>query len=158
MRSDRPSGTVTFLFTDVEGSTRLLHSLGAETYAEALTDHRRLIRDACVPGFALESWMKKDIDEQLALVHAGLDDAAFDATWEEGVRMSLDEAVALALGEAARDAWPLALAPKEPRSKSCARSIPATSIFGSAKPVSRHRCEYEAGRTSGRNRGLAAST
>ena len=29
MRSDLPSGTVTFLFTDVEGSTRLLHSLGA---------------------------------------------------------------------------------------------------------------------------------
>ena len=57
-----------------------------------------------VPGFALESWMKKDIDEALALVHAGLDDAAFDAAWEEGVRMSLDEAVALALGEAARDA------------------------------------------------------
>jgi class 3 adenylate cyclase len=25
-----PSGTVTFLFTDVEGSTKLLHELGAE--------------------------------------------------------------------------------------------------------------------------------
>ena len=36
MRSDLPSGTVTFLFTDVEGSTRLLHELGAESYAEAL--------------------------------------------------------------------------------------------------------------------------
>ena len=32
---DLPSGTVTFLFTDVEGSTRLLHDLGAEGYAEA---------------------------------------------------------------------------------------------------------------------------
>src|SRR5919201_1921408 len=29
MRSDLPHGTVTFLFTDVEGSTRLLHELGA---------------------------------------------------------------------------------------------------------------------------------
>ncbi len=28
MRSDLPSGTVTFLFTDVEGSTKLLHELG----------------------------------------------------------------------------------------------------------------------------------
>jgi class 3 adenylate cyclase len=27
---DLPAGTVTFLFTDVEGSTRLLHELGAE--------------------------------------------------------------------------------------------------------------------------------
>ena len=33
---DLASGTVTFLLTDVEGSTRLLHSLGAEGYAEAL--------------------------------------------------------------------------------------------------------------------------
>ena len=28
-----PAGTVTFLFTDVEGSTRLLHELGAGEYA-----------------------------------------------------------------------------------------------------------------------------
>ena len=41
-----PTGTVTFLFTDVEGSTRLLHSLGAGGYAEALADHRRLLREA----------------------------------------------------------------------------------------------------------------
>ena len=47
MRVDLPSGTVTFLFTDVEGSTRLLHELGAEDYAEALAEHRRLIREAC---------------------------------------------------------------------------------------------------------------
>jgi predicted ATPase/class 3 adenylate cyclase len=47
MRSDLPSGTVTFLFTDVEGSTRLLHELGAEGYAEALSEHRRLVREAC---------------------------------------------------------------------------------------------------------------
>ena len=41
-----PSGTVTFLFTDVEGSTRLLYELGAEKYAEALAEHRRLLREA----------------------------------------------------------------------------------------------------------------
>jgi class 3 adenylate cyclase len=44
---DLPAGTVTFLFTDVEGSTRLLRELGAEGYAEALSEHRRLIREAC---------------------------------------------------------------------------------------------------------------
>jgi predicted ATPase len=46
MRDDLPIGTVTFLFTDVEGSTRLLNSLGAEEYAKALADHRRVIRAA----------------------------------------------------------------------------------------------------------------
>jgi len=43
---DLPSGTVTFLFTDIEGSTRLLHGLGAEAYAGALAEHRRVIREA----------------------------------------------------------------------------------------------------------------
>jgi predicted ATPase/class 3 adenylate cyclase len=41
-----PSGTVTFLFTDVEGSTRLLHELGPERYADALNWHRRVLREA----------------------------------------------------------------------------------------------------------------
>ena len=41
-----PTGTVTFLFTDIEGSTKLLHELGAERYADALAEHRRLLRDA----------------------------------------------------------------------------------------------------------------
>jgi predicted ATPase/class 3 adenylate cyclase len=39
-----PIGTVTLLFTDIEGSTRLLHELG-DRYAEALADHRRLLRE-----------------------------------------------------------------------------------------------------------------
>jgi predicted ATPase/class 3 adenylate cyclase len=47
VRRDLPSGTVTFLFTDVEGSTKLLHDLGAEAYADELAGHRRVIRDAC---------------------------------------------------------------------------------------------------------------
>ena len=44
MRRDLPSGTVTFLFTDVEGSTRLLHELGPEAYAHELQEHRRALR------------------------------------------------------------------------------------------------------------------
>jgi hypothetical protein len=42
-----PAGTVTFLFTDIEGSTRLLHQLG-DAYAELLREHRRVLRDAFV--------------------------------------------------------------------------------------------------------------
>ena len=54
MRDDLPSGTVTFLFTDVEGSTRLLHALGAEAYADALAEHRRVIREACATEGGVE--------------------------------------------------------------------------------------------------------
>ena len=43
---DLPAGTVTFLFTDIEGSTRLLHELGDEAYAQALAEHRRALREA----------------------------------------------------------------------------------------------------------------
>jgi predicted ATPase/class 3 adenylate cyclase len=43
---DLPAGTVTFLFTDVEGSTRLLHELGPEGYSEALANHRLVLRRA----------------------------------------------------------------------------------------------------------------
>ena len=46
MRRDLPSGTVTFLFTDIEGSTKLLHELGAVAYAEKLAEHRRVLREA----------------------------------------------------------------------------------------------------------------
>jgi predicted ATPase len=40
-----PTGTVTFLFTDIEGSTRRLHELG-DAYADALAEHRRVLREA----------------------------------------------------------------------------------------------------------------
>jgi class 3 adenylate cyclase len=40
-----PTGTVTFLFTDIEGSTKLLHELG-DGYADVLAEHRRILRDA----------------------------------------------------------------------------------------------------------------
>ncbi len=39
------TGTVTFLFTDIEGSTALLKRLG-KTYGEALADHRKILRTA----------------------------------------------------------------------------------------------------------------
>jgi class 3 adenylate cyclase len=44
MRRDLPEGMVTFLFTDIEGSTRLLGELGEQTYAKALLKHRRVLR------------------------------------------------------------------------------------------------------------------
>jgi len=46
MRNDLVRGTVTFLFTDIEGSTKLLNDLGAEGYSTALASHRTLLRQA----------------------------------------------------------------------------------------------------------------
>jgi class 3 adenylate cyclase len=40
-----PGGTVTFVFTDIEGSTRLLQELGDEAYGRVSGDHRRLVRE-----------------------------------------------------------------------------------------------------------------
>jgi predicted ATPase/class 3 adenylate cyclase len=56
MRPDLPTGTVTFLFTDIEGSTLLLRRLGPELYAEALAAHRQTLRDA----FAAEGGVEID--------------------------------------------------------------------------------------------------
>ncbi len=46
MEGSLPTGTVTFLFTDVEGSTKLLYELGPERYRDVLSEHRRVLRDA----------------------------------------------------------------------------------------------------------------
>jgi class 3 adenylate cyclase len=43
--AELPSGTVTFLFSDIEGSTRLLRELG-ERWEDALAAHNRILRDA----------------------------------------------------------------------------------------------------------------
>ena len=45
--SELPKGTVTFLFTDIEGSTELLKRVGRR-YHDVLEDHARILRDAAV--------------------------------------------------------------------------------------------------------------
>jgi class 3 adenylate cyclase len=42
---ERPTGTVTFLFSDIEGSTRLLQQL-RDRYSDVLSTHARLLREA----------------------------------------------------------------------------------------------------------------
>ena len=43
--ADLPSGAVTFVFTDIEGSTRLVRQL-RDRYGEVLAEHQRLLREA----------------------------------------------------------------------------------------------------------------
>jgi predicted ATPase/class 3 adenylate cyclase len=52
-----PTGTVTLLFTDIEGSTRLLQQLG-DQYADVLTECRRLLRAA------FQEWGGHEVDTQ----------------------------------------------------------------------------------------------
>lgn len=54
---DFPTGTVTFLFTDIEGSTKLLQTLG-DVYSSVLTRHQSLLREA------FEKWNGKEVDTQ----------------------------------------------------------------------------------------------
>src|SRR4029453_17986264 len=49
MTTALPSGTVTFLFTDIEGSTRLLREIGRIAYGRRLATHRELIEGAVDP-------------------------------------------------------------------------------------------------------------
>jgi predicted ATPase len=49
-----PSGTVTFLFTDIEGSTKLLQELGDAAYRESVEEHRRILRDAFTANGGVE--------------------------------------------------------------------------------------------------------
>ncbi len=53
MPMDLPEGTVTFLFTDIEGSTRLLREMG-DAYADALAEHRRILRGALAAHNGIE--------------------------------------------------------------------------------------------------------
>ncbi len=43
--SQLPGGTVTFVFTDIEGSTRLLQELGDEEFGRVSSEHRRIVRE-----------------------------------------------------------------------------------------------------------------
>jgi len=51
---EQPTGEVTFVFTDIEGSTRLLLELGAKAYREALAKHRRVVREAFATGYEVD--------------------------------------------------------------------------------------------------------
>ena len=58
--AELPRGTVTLLFTDIEGSTRLLQELGEQAYVRALEDHRRLLREAFTERGGVEVEMQGD--------------------------------------------------------------------------------------------------
>jgi predicted ATPase/DNA-binding SARP family transcriptional activator len=59
MEPGLPSGTVTLLFTDIEGSTRLVQELG-DRYSEVLAEHHRLLREAFARHGGVEAGTQGD--------------------------------------------------------------------------------------------------
>jgi predicted ATPase/DNA-binding SARP family transcriptional activator/class 3 adenylate cyclase len=49
-----PTGTVTFLRTEIEGPTRLLEHLGEDLYVQLLAEHRRMVREVIAAGHGVE--------------------------------------------------------------------------------------------------------
>jgi class 3 adenylate cyclase len=110
VRRDLPSGTVTFLFTDVEGSTKLLHDLGPEDYAVALAEHRRILREAFGAQGGIEVDRKAMPSSSASRLHRVLSRRArqqerlgepgpiFERGRQEGRAMALDKVLSLALG------------------------------------------------------------
>ncbi len=72
---DLPTGTVTLLFTDIEGSTKLLHRLG-DRYGEVLADYRRVLREA----FAAHGGVEVDTQGDAFFVAFGRASDAIAAT------------------------------------------------------------------------------
>ena len=83
MRADLPAGPVTFLFTDVEGSTRLLHELGGRAYADALAEHRRVLRDA----FGRHGGVEVDTQGDAFFFAFGSPDGALEAARDGGLAL-----------------------------------------------------------------------
>ena len=89
----QPTGTVTLLFTDVEGSTRMLQRLGSQRYAESLALHRRLLREAFDRHGSYEvdcegdSFFVAFAEARAAVLAAGeAQEALAEAEWPEGER------------------------------------------------------------------------
>src|SRR5919108_2063183 len=95
-----PSGTVTFLFTDIEGSTRLLRELG-DAYEHVLTEHRQLLSaffeeaggqvvDMQGDAFFVAFRRAKDAVEAAVAAQRALAEHRWPAGGEPRVRMGID--------------------------------------------------------------------
>jgi class 3 adenylate cyclase len=84
VRDDLPTGTVTFLFTDVAGSTKLLHEHG-DGYANLLDAHRLVVRDALARHSGVE------VDTQGDAFFAAFARAADAVAAADEIRRGLDD-------------------------------------------------------------------
>lgn len=109
-KGDLPTGTVTFLFTDIEGSTRLVHELDPATYGDVLDHHNRLLRAVFRDRGGMERGTQGDsflviFDDAPSAVAAAADAqrALNGASWPRGaevrVRMGLHSGAGILGGD-----------------------------------------------------------
>ncbi len=94
-RRDLPTGVVTFLFSDIEGSTRLLQSLG-DRFPALLERQARLMRDAIAAGDGIEVGTEGDSFFVVFPSPGGAVEAAVaaqralaDAAWPDGASVKV---------------------------------------------------------------------
>ena len=94
--AELPTGTVSIMFTDIEGSTRLLQQLGSDPYGDLLIEHHRVLRDAI--GSCLGVEIKTEGDSFFAVFPSAAEaiKAASQAqrelaatTWPAGTRVAV---------------------------------------------------------------------
>jgi len=88
-----PTGTVTLLFTDIEGSTRLLEQLG-DGYAEALAAHRRVLRET----FARHDGVEVDTQGDAFFVAFGKASNALAAATEACAALAAEGPIRVRIG------------------------------------------------------------
>ncbi len=96
MRAPAPAGTLTFLFSDIEGSTRLLESLGSVAYTAILERQAALLREAFDRHGGREEGTEGDsffvvFDSASDAVLAAVDGqrALMTEPWPEGVEVNV---------------------------------------------------------------------
>ncbi len=110
LKRDLPVGTVTFLFTDIEGSTPLVAKIGPRAFRDVLEHHNQLIRDAVAAHHGVDAGTAGDsfllvFQDAVSAVAAAIDAqrALAAATWPAGaevrVRMGLHTGQGIAGGD-----------------------------------------------------------
>jgi class 3 adenylate cyclase len=135
--SSLPSGTVTFVFSDIEGSTTLLKALG-DAYADVLSGHRELMRDCFTARGGVEIDTQGDAfffafsrarDAVAAAVDAQRAHVAH--AWPQGKTLSAGRAISASTSSARRGCARSAAAARSccprPRARSSAARSPTAS-------------------------------
>jgi class 3 adenylate cyclase len=147
-----PSGTVTFLFTDIEGSTPLAERLG-DRYGQLLVDHRSLVRAAVAEAGGVEVDCRADeffaafADAAEAVKAALAAQRAFQLhQWPNELRLGVRMGIHTGEPTLAEEGYfgvdvhrPIASAPR--------RAVPRCSC--PVRPRSRSRIRVSTGSTSG---------